>query len=112
MLNQLSITPWRRMEEWMHRSTFSWPRHYLEVSGQLHAPAALPPGKSPLDLIRDVMSLVWEEATSVSEQISASIFSVETGGSSETQRCFYQTLRCYSPHDCTLKIEASAFSET
>jgi hypothetical protein len=31
----------------MYRSTFSWPRHYLEVSGQLHAPAALPPGKSP-----------------------------------------------------------------
>jgi hypothetical protein len=31
----------------MYRSTFSWPRHQLEVSGQLHAPAALPPGKSP-----------------------------------------------------------------
>jgi hypothetical protein len=25
-----------------------WPRHYMEVSGQLHAPAALPPGKEPL----------------------------------------------------------------
>jgi hypothetical protein len=24
------------------------PRHYMEVSGQLHAPAALPPGKEPL----------------------------------------------------------------
>jgi hypothetical protein len=24
-----------------------WPRHYTEVSGQLHAPAALPQGKSP-----------------------------------------------------------------
>jgi hypothetical protein len=23
------------------------PRQYLEVSGQLHAPAALPPGKEP-----------------------------------------------------------------
>jgi hypothetical protein len=23
-------------------------RHYMEVSGQLHAPAALPPGKEPL----------------------------------------------------------------
>jgi hypothetical protein len=33
--------------EWMYRSTFSWPRHELEVSGQLHAPAALPPGKEP-----------------------------------------------------------------
>jgi hypothetical protein len=31
----------------MYRSTFSWPRHYLEMSGQLHAPAALPPGKNP-----------------------------------------------------------------
>jgi hypothetical protein len=26
-----------------YRSTFSWPRHYLKVSGQLHAPAALLP---------------------------------------------------------------------
>jgi hypothetical protein len=25
-----------------------WPWHYVEVSHQLHAPAALPPGKSPL----------------------------------------------------------------
>jgi hypothetical protein len=25
-----------------------WPRHYMEVSGQLHAPATLPPGKEPL----------------------------------------------------------------
>jgi hypothetical protein len=33
--------------EWMYRSTFSWPRHWLEVSGQLHAQAALPPGKEP-----------------------------------------------------------------
>jgi hypothetical protein len=31
----------------MYRSTFSWPRHWLEVSGQLHAPAALRPGKEP-----------------------------------------------------------------
>jgi hypothetical protein len=34
------------MGEWMYRSTFSWPRHWLEVTGQLHAPSALPPGKS------------------------------------------------------------------
>jgi hypothetical protein len=34
------------MWEWMYRSTFSWPRHLL-VSGQIHAPAALPWGKSP-----------------------------------------------------------------
>jgi hypothetical protein len=25
-----------------------WSQHYMEVSGQLHAPAALPPGKEPL----------------------------------------------------------------
>jgi hypothetical protein len=31
----------------MYRSTFSCPRHWLEVSCQLHAPAALPPRKSP-----------------------------------------------------------------
>jgi hypothetical protein len=34
-----------RMGEWMCRSTYSWPWHYLEVSGQLHAHAALPTGK-------------------------------------------------------------------
>jgi hypothetical protein len=30
----------------MYRSTFSWPRHQLEASGQLHAPSALPQGKA------------------------------------------------------------------
>jgi hypothetical protein len=34
------------MGEWMYRSTFSLLRHWLEVSGQLHDPAALPPAKS------------------------------------------------------------------
>jgi hypothetical protein len=33
--------------EQMYRSTFSWPRHYLEVSGQLHARAALPRERAP-----------------------------------------------------------------
>jgi hypothetical protein len=33
------------MGEWMYRPTFSWPRNLLEVIGQFHAPAALPPGK-------------------------------------------------------------------
>jgi hypothetical protein len=32
---------------WMYRSEFSLPQHYLEVSGQLHAPATLPLGKEP-----------------------------------------------------------------
>jgi hypothetical protein len=27
VLNELSTTPWRRMREWMYRSTFSWPWH-------------------------------------------------------------------------------------
>jgi hypothetical protein len=35
------------MGEWMYRSTFSWPRHYLEMSGQLDAPAALLQAKEP-----------------------------------------------------------------
>jgi hypothetical protein len=35
------------MGEWMYGSTFSWPRHYLQVSGQLHGPAVLPPRKDP-----------------------------------------------------------------
>jgi hypothetical protein len=28
-----------------------WPRHYMEASGQLHAPAALTPGKNPWYLL-------------------------------------------------------------
>jgi len=28
-------------------SRILWPRHYMEVNGQFHAPAALPPGKVP-----------------------------------------------------------------
>jgi hypothetical protein len=42
-----STKPWRRMGEWMYRSTFSLPRHKLGISGQFHAPAALLPGKEP-----------------------------------------------------------------
>jgi hypothetical protein len=29
----------------MYRSKFPWPRHYLEVNGQLHAAVALTPEK-------------------------------------------------------------------
>jgi hypothetical protein len=36
------------MGEWMYRPMFSWPRHCLKTSGQLHAPATLPPWKEPL----------------------------------------------------------------
>jgi hypothetical protein len=35
------------MGEWMYRSAFYSHRHYLEVSGELHATATLPQGKSP-----------------------------------------------------------------
>jgi hypothetical protein len=34
--------------EWKHSSTHSWPRHWMEVNGQLRAPAALPTGREPL----------------------------------------------------------------
>jgi hypothetical protein len=34
-------------EGWMYRPPFSGSGNYLEVSGQLHAPAALSPGKEP-----------------------------------------------------------------
>jgi hypothetical protein len=40
------------MGEWMYRSTYSWPRHQLEVRGQLHGPSALSPRKElsvPID---------------------------------------------------------------
>jgi hypothetical protein len=39
------------MGEWMYKPTFSLPRHWLEVSGQLHVLAALPPGESPQYLL-------------------------------------------------------------
>jgi hypothetical protein len=35
------------MGEWVYRSTFSWPRHKLEVTGQLHASSAFLKGKEP-----------------------------------------------------------------
>jgi hypothetical protein len=38
----LRTAPWRRMGEWVYRSTFSWHRHYLGLNSQLHAPPALP----------------------------------------------------------------------
>jgi hypothetical protein len=34
--------------EWMYNSTHSLTRHLMEVSGQLHTPTALSPGKEPL----------------------------------------------------------------
>ena len=33
--------PWKRMKEWSYRSTQSLPPHYVEVGGQIHAPATL-----------------------------------------------------------------------
>jgi hypothetical protein len=33
------------MGEWMNSYTHSRPRHYLDVSGEFHAPASLPPEK-------------------------------------------------------------------
>jgi hypothetical protein len=35
------------MGKWMYKSIFPRPRHLFEVSGQLHVPAVLPPGKEP-----------------------------------------------------------------
>jgi hypothetical protein len=52
----LCLTNWATEGAWgsrcMFSSMYSWPRHWLEVSGQLHAPVDLPSGKSlryPLD---------------------------------------------------------------
>jgi hypothetical protein len=38
----VGITSWRRMEKWKCSSTNFQPRHWMEVSGQLHATAVLP----------------------------------------------------------------------
>jgi hypothetical protein len=37
----------RRMGEWKYSSSQSIPRYYIQMSGQLHDPAALEPGKEP-----------------------------------------------------------------
>jgi hypothetical protein len=37
----------RRRREWMYRSIFSWPGHWLEASGHLRCPAVLLPRKEP-----------------------------------------------------------------
>jgi len=36
------------LRKWRYSSTNSWPQHYMEVSGQFHGPAALPPEKGPV----------------------------------------------------------------
>jgi hypothetical protein len=68
LLNNLSATSRRHMGEWMYRSTFSWPRHWLELSGQLHSPAALPRENSRRyswndircsDIILEVITNTW-----------------------------------------------------
>jgi len=41
-------TPQRHMGEGTNTSTHSQPEEEMEVNGQLHAPAALPPGKQTL----------------------------------------------------------------
>jgi hypothetical protein len=39
------------MRGWIYRAAFSWPRHQMEVIGQLNAQAALPVGKeSPVPI--------------------------------------------------------------
>jgi len=42
----LSTKPWRRVGKWRYSSTHS--TSAVDGSGQLHAPACLPPGKDPL----------------------------------------------------------------
>jgi hypothetical protein len=42
----MKLYPMKANGEWMYRSTFSLPRSQLEVNGQLHALAALPPKES------------------------------------------------------------------
>jgi hypothetical protein len=46
----------------MYRSTFSRPRHLLELSDQLHDPAALPPGKCPSRYALDMRGQVEPRA--------------------------------------------------
>jgi hypothetical protein len=43
------------MEEWRYSCTHSYPRHYMVVSGQLHAPAALSQRMSPRYLLYRIL---------------------------------------------------------
>jgi hypothetical protein len=63
--------------EAMYRFAFSWPRHQLEMSGQLHFPAALSRGKSPqypLDMKlgggggTELVGMVWRSENPWSNQ--------------------------------------------
>jgi len=47
VIHSLSTTPWRHWE-WRYSSTHSYPRRYMEMSGQPQAPATLLPGREPL----------------------------------------------------------------
>jgi hypothetical protein len=69
--------------EWMYRSTFSWPRQYLVVSGQIHAPAALTPEKEPpvtigqeVGWITEPVWTIWTIENSWPHRDSNSDFSV------------------------------------
>jgi hypothetical protein len=53
----------------MYSSTFSLSRHYLEVSGQHHAPAALPPGKEPLVSISQIFWALEPIWTTLKEKV-------------------------------------------
>jgi len=53
MLKHLNFLTYKRevvtiinhvLRGWRYSSTHSWPRHLIEVSGQIHTPAALLPG--------------------------------------------------------------------
>jgi hypothetical protein len=51
VFNNLRTMTWKLMKECTYRSMSSWPRPLLEVSGELHAPAAFIPGKeSPVPI--------------------------------------------------------------
>jgi hypothetical protein len=53
------------MEQWKYKSTHSSPRYWKEVSGQLHALAALPPGKESPVPIQSLNCLAYYRDISV-----------------------------------------------
>jgi hypothetical protein len=64
----LTSTLFGGQQMYTYRSTYSWPPHYLQESGQLHAPAALPPGKdSPVEsskMLHLVLVFMYHDPTS------------------------------------------------
>jgi hypothetical protein len=65
--------PSRFMKEWRYNSTYTYPWHFIEVSGLLHASAILPLGKSiQFQLYRRLESFqIWSGCCGEEKKLSS-----------------------------------------